>query len=69
MNYTQYEAKYDKLLQENELLFTVDLIKEKLTKAYDASDEPGMSEGIIAHATKTQPSISVLQKIPSHSSY
>jgi transposase len=42
-----YEAKYDKLLQENELLFTLDLIKEKLTKAYSASDEPRMSEEII----------------------
>ena len=42
-----YEAKYDNLLQENELLFTLDLIKEKLTKAYDASDEPRMAEEII----------------------
>jgi len=42
-----YEAKYDNLLQENELLFTLDLIKEKLTKAYDASDELRMSEEII----------------------
>ena len=41
-----YEAKYDNLLQENELLFTLDLIKEKLTKAYDASDELRMSEEI-----------------------
>lgn len=42
-----YEAKYDELLQENELLFILDIIKEKLTKAYDASDEPRMSEEII----------------------
>lgn len=29
-----YEAKYDALLQENKLLFTLDLIKEKLSAAY-----------------------------------
>lgn len=42
-----YEAKYDELLHENELLFTLDLIKEKLTNAYGATDEPRMSEEII----------------------
>lgn len=42
-----YESKYDELLQENELLFTLDIIKEKLTKAYGATDEPEMSEEII----------------------
>ena len=34
-----YEAKYDELLRENELLFTVDLVKEKLSEAYHAEDE------------------------------
>lgn len=42
-----YEAKYDALLRENELLFTVDLIKEKLSEAYLAEEEPAMAECII----------------------
>lgn len=39
-----YEAKYDALLAENELLFTLDLIKEKLSEAYRQTDEPVMAE-------------------------
>ena len=51
-----YEEKYDSLLRENALLFTLDLIKEKLDEAYRDTDEARMAEkiideGIIAHAT------------------
>lgn len=42
-----YEARYEELLKENELLFTVDIVKEKLGKAYAATDEVTMSEEII----------------------
>lgn len=42
-----YEAKYDELLQQNKLLFTVDLVKEKLSEAYKTLDEAKMSEQII----------------------
>ena len=42
-----YEAKYDALLNENRLLFTLDLIKEKLSAAYALTDEPKMTEAII----------------------
>ena len=38
-----YEAKYDALLAENELLFTLDLIKEKLSEAYRQTDEAVMA--------------------------
>ena len=41
-----YEAKYDQLLKENKLLFTLDLIKEKLTEAYKMTDEVRMAEMI-----------------------
>lgn len=41
-----YEAKYDELLKENKLLFTVDLLKEKLTEAYRSDDEIKMAESI-----------------------
>lgn len=39
-----YEAKYDALLAENELLFTLDLIKEKLSEAYRQTSEVVMAE-------------------------
>ena len=42
-----YEAKYDELLRENKLLFTVDLIKEKLSESYCAEEETVMAECII----------------------
>ena len=42
-----YEAKYDKLLQENKLLFTLDIIKEKLSEAYSSTNEPHMAEAIV----------------------
>ena len=42
-----HEARYDELLLENKLLFTVDLIKEKLTDAYRTTDEARMAEKII----------------------
>jgi len=41
-----YEAKYDALLQENKLLFTLDLIKEKLSAAYALTDEARMAAAI-----------------------
>lgn len=39
-----YEARYDALLAENELLFTLDLIKEKLSEAYRQTSEVVMAE-------------------------
>ena len=42
-----YEAKYDALLNENKLLFTLDLIKVKLSDAYSMADEAQMAEAII----------------------
>ena len=42
-----YESKYDELLKENKLLFTLDVIKEKLDEAYRQTSEPEMSEMII----------------------
>ena len=39
-----HEAKYDALLAENQLLFTLDLIKEKLAEAYRQTSEPVMAE-------------------------
>ena len=38
-----YEAKYDALLKENKLLFTLDLIKEKLNEAYRQTSEQLMA--------------------------
>lgn len=42
-----YEAKYDQLISENKLLFTLDLIKEKLSVAYTQTNEARMAEIII----------------------
>lgn len=41
-----YEEKYDALLKQNKLLFTLDLIKEKLSSAYGLTDEAKMAEAI-----------------------
>lgn len=41
-----YEAKYDELLEQNRLLFTVDLVKEKLDEAFKSLSEPGMARQI-----------------------
>lgn len=41
-----YEAKYDALLKENKLLFTIDLIKEKLSAAYAMSGEAEMAYAV-----------------------
>ena len=41
-----YEAKYDELLAQNKLLFTLDLIKERLSLAYTRTDEPLMANDI-----------------------
>lgn len=54
-----YEERYDQLLKENELLFTLDLIKEKLTLAYSRKDECLMADDIIeimdmCHATENE---------------
>ena len=42
-----YEAKYDQLISENRLLFTLDLVKEKLSEAYSQTDEARMAEIVI----------------------
>lgn len=42
-----YEEKYDHLLRQNALLFTIDLIKEKIDEAYKDTDEAQMAEKII----------------------
>ena len=41
-----YEARYDELLRQNRLLFTADLIKEKLDKAYQLDDPVKMGTAI-----------------------
>ena len=41
-----YESKYDELLKSNTLLFTCDLIKERLTLAYSRDDETEMMDDI-----------------------
>ena len=41
-----YEAKYDELLSQNRLLFTLDLIKERLSLAYTRTDEARMADDI-----------------------
>lgn len=43
-----YEARYDSLINENKLLFTLDIIKEKLTAAYKQDKEAAMAEDIIS---------------------
>ena len=43
-----YEERYDTLLKENQLLFTLDIIKEKLTQAYTRIDEARMADDIIS---------------------
>ncbi len=43
-----YEERYNALLKENQLFFTLDLIKEKLTLAYSRTDESQMAEDIIS---------------------
>jgi len=42
-----YEERYDALLKENKLLFTLDLIKENLALAYSRKDEALMAKDII----------------------
>ncbi len=42
-----YEDRYNALIQENQLIFTLDLIKEKLALAYSRKDETLMAEDII----------------------
>ena len=42
-----YEEKYDALIQENELLFTLDLLKEKLAEAYRQTSEATMASMMI----------------------
>lgn len=41
-----YVAKYKQLLSQNELLFTLDIIKEKLSAAYKLTDEAKMAKEI-----------------------
>ena len=42
-----YEAKYDELLSQNRLLFTLDLIRERLSLAYSRTDEARMADDVI----------------------
>lgn len=42
-----YEERYNALLRENQLLFTIDLVKEKLALAYSRDDEAVMAKDII----------------------
>ena len=42
-----YVEKYEELLKQNQLLFMVDLIKEKLADAYRMVDEPAMAGSVI----------------------
>lgn len=39
-------SRYEELIRENRLLFTLDLIKEKLSEAYKMTDEPSMAGSI-----------------------
>jgi transposase len=39
-------ARYEDLIRQNKLLFTLDLIKEKLCEAYKMTDEPSMAGAI-----------------------
>jgi transposase len=39
-------ARYEDLIRQNKLLFTLDLIKEKLCEAYKMTDEPSMAGSI-----------------------
>ena len=41
-----YEKKYDELLEQNKLLFTLDLIKDKLNLAYSRDSETEMANDI-----------------------
>ena len=41
-----YEAKYDELLIQNRLLFTLDLVKERVSLAYTRTDEAWMADDI-----------------------
>ena len=43
---TGYVDLYESLIRENKLLFTVDLIKEKLSEAYTLTDEVKMADSI-----------------------
>jgi transposase len=39
-------ARYEDLIRQNKLLFTLDLLKEKLSGAYKMTDEPSMADAI-----------------------
>ena len=41
-----YEAKYNELLEENKLIFTLDLVKTKLSNAYSITDKLFMEKEI-----------------------
>lgn len=47
VSYTKKSLVDDALLSENKLLFTLDLIKEKLSTAYTMTDEAKMAEAVI----------------------
>ncbi len=46
VRHSGYVQRYEKLIQENKLLFTLDIIKEKLSCAYGLTDEAAMAEEI-----------------------
>lgn len=43
---SRYVQRYEALIQENQLLFTLDIIKDKLANAYKMTDEVAMAEEI-----------------------
>ncbi len=47
-----YGAKYDELLSQNKLLFTLDLIKDRLSLVYSRDDEPKMADIIRNYVSK-----------------
>lgn len=66
-----YESKYDELIRENELLFTLDLIKDKLDEAYRQTQEPVMADMVmeiidLCRATKNKHLLWFARLLDSH---
>ena len=66
-----YEERYDRLLQENKLFFTLDIIKEKLSLAYGMSSEERIRQEIsdimdICEATKNSHFLWFLRLLERH---
>jgi transposase len=67
---TGYVDLYENLIQDNKLLFTIDLIKEKLAEAYRMTDEVNMANAIseimcLCHETKN-PNFLRFEKLLDH---